>query len=307
MTWVVFYNGTHVQDGTDMMPFDIDFWDISGSVISALSVIICIVVVGSVLWSKKIQVNGFNLYLVLLLVPDVCYNLYYFTHRLIRMQYDVYPFPSQCIMGSIFTYAYTSINFWINVLIAHEIYQMLQDSHQGRRSKPSRGVVLRRVSIVYVLSIILAILWTVNTKPFYDVRLDSRLCTPKPHDTMSSAICYTMISLITAIPCIYIIYITHKVHKRKLLPPSGQSRFIALYFLRISFVTATITCILFITFKFDRIDLFFTLISIEGILVSLMSLQKYDVHEAVIDTCRCCCNGTLFWKRGEEESDVETD
>ena len=79
MTWVVFYNGTHVQDGTDMMPVYIDFWDIFASVISALSAIICFVVVGSVLWSKKIQVKGFNLYLVLLLVPDVCYNLYYFT------------------------------------------------------------------------------------------------------------------------------------------------------------------------------------------------------------------------------------
>lgn len=303
MPAVVFYNGTHVQDGPDnFAPAEINFLEISASVLAALSAILCFVVISSILWSTKTRVEGFNLYLVFHLVPDVCYNLLHIAHRVIKMRYGVYQFPFQCIIINIFGTTYTSINFWMNVLIAHEIYQILDNSHQARRFKPSSsGVVLRRVSIVYVLTIILAILGTVNTKPLYDVRLDSRSCVAKPYDTKSTVISYTILSLITVIPCMYLIYITYIVHKKKLLPPSGKHRFIALYFFRIAFVAVFITVTCLVTIAFGRVYIYAILLTIEGIIVSSMSLTKNDVHAAVLDTfCCCCCNDTFCGKRDKE-------
>jgi len=306
MPIVIFSNETHIIDGTVMNPIDINFIEIGAAVTSALSAILSFVIVVSILWSEKTRVEGFNLYLILNLVPDSTINTFLFIMRVINFVDGERSAPYQCILGSIFTITWTVTNLWINVLIVYEIHQMLQHSHQARRFKPSScPVVLRRVSIVYVLSIIIAMLGTINTRPFLDVRLDAIHCTPKLFGTDSTIIGYTISALAAVVPCVYIIYTTLTVYRKKLLPPSGTSRFLAMYFLRIAFVATFLTIIIFITQLFDTVNIYMVLIAAQSIFVSVMTLSKHDINAAIIDTLWCCGDFELLRKSDKKISKTD--
>lgn len=292
--WLVYYNGTHFQDRGDVIPFPIysNHLAIWSLVMHGLATSMCSIVIASILWSKKTQVQGFNLYLIFNLVPDLWCNLYKFITRLFKfglgVPLDSYPYP--CLIGTITIVSYVLMNLWVNALAVYEVYQMLQYTHQCRRFNPTpSGVIIRRVFIIYGASVIAAILLTLNTKPFLDIRIHPDSCTPSSYGIQSCAIAYTLLVLFTVIPWSFIIYVVLKIRKNSLLPSSGKCRFLALYFLCIAFVASTITTTVIVTKATKKSVEFLIVLSAQSILVSLMSMKKKDIHDAVFDTCFSLC------------------
>jgi len=289
MPLIVYYNGTHYQDGPDTSPIDHRNFFISIVILAAVSAISCAVVIGSVLWSKKASASGFNLYLIFLLIPDLLFNIRQCIVNILILKAGVFPLKYHCMIGAFTTVSYVMINLWMNVLIAHEVYQMLQHSHQAKRYKPSSPrIVFCRVSIVYIISIIFSMLTLFNT-PLIDGRLDSKNCIPTFFGSgFESFIArYAINVLAHFLPCIYLIYIAVIVRKNNLLPPGGKSRFLALFFFRVAIITVCFTATGLMVILVDSLYIFLVITIIQGILVSLTSLQKEDIYAAVKDTFFC--------------------
>jgi len=290
MVFVQFNNGTHIQDEPDPSPnHPIELYIYS--VISFLSFFSCSGVVGSVIFSKKTRVEGFNLYLVFLLVPDIFLNVWVVIEIINSFIINEYPTRHQCIIGNMSIFTYLASNTWMNVLVGYEVFQMLQHSHQARRFKPSSpGVVIRRTLIVYLLSIIAGLLLTFNSDPLLNTSMDSKTCFPKCENELCEIIQSLILFLTSLIPVVYLIYITCVVYRKKLLPPAGKSRFLTQYFLRISFISvlSLISIIVSVVFSTNYSVYFCSLL---GIIVAVLSLGKRDVKAAVKDIF-CCCSGS---------------
>lgn len=289
MSFIVFYNGNHTQDGPNTRQLNSDYdFIIIVLILSFICATFCFIVVCSVLCSGKTRVDGFNLYLVFLLVPDVCQSIMQIIVRSVSLKNNIYYVKNQCIIGCFIMNAYIGSNLWMNVLVAHEIFIMLKHTNQGKRFKPSSPkVVLCRVSIVYSLSIVMAILLTFNTKPLLDTRIDSEHCNPRFYGVRTIVCGYFLVGLAYCSPPMYLIYITFVVYKKNLLPPTGKSRFLALYFLRITIVAIIFTIIAILTSLDDIAEGLIILVALQGIFVSLMSVAKNDIYDAVMGAF-CC-------------------
>jgi hypothetical protein len=296
MALVQFYNGTHIQSDTD--PSSQQNWVmlICYLVVSVLSLIACSVVVGSVIYSKKTRVKGFNLYLVILLVPDICFNAITTVDMMEAFIVGSWPRKHQCVLGIISIYSYIGMNSWINVFVSKEIFQMLTTSNQVRRFNPSpRDKVLRNAAIVYLVSITFGVLLTVNTKPIIGTVLDSKTCYPRCQDDLCESIRLVIVLFIAVVPTCCLIYFTFVVYKRELLPPAGKSRFLSIYFLRITILSLLFALAIIIALVVDiGGDLLGFFCVCQGFLVSLLSYSKRDVKSAINDTF--CCNLTCSTK-----------
>jgi len=294
MPLVVFFNGTHVTDGVNPSPIDRSYTHAT-FVLAIISSIVCFTVICSVLWSKKTRVEGFNIYLVFLLVPDVFFNIWCAVISKINLNAGVFPSVSiLCVISSITLASYVTANLWMNALVASEVYRMLQHSHQARRFEPSTPCkVMRRVLIVYAASILLSMFLTFNTKPLLDTRLDSNRCNIGFYDSHSLIVGYLLVVTAVVPPSIYLIYVTCVVYKNKLLPPAGTSRFLALFFLRISLAALFLTIMALATVALRSVKLLLPFLVVQGIIVSLLSLGKHDVRAAMMDTL-CCYRFTTI-------------
>ena len=292
MNLVVYYNGTHIKDGMESIPITINPLDILLLIMLGLGTIICLIVITSILWSKKARVEGFNLYLIFYLIPDTCFNLQQFIIKLISVISGIWPFPSTtiCTLSPIVAAIYVIINLWMNVLIAYNTFKLLQYSHQGKRYHPSsRQVVFRRVGIVYTLATIIGVLYATNMRGFYDVRIDSRTCVTRLNGRLSYIVYYTVAFLCLITPCLYLLYVAFSVHKNKFLPTiSSKTRFLALYFFRIAFIACglTITSLILVGLNIYH-EVFPFVMTTQSIFVSLIAVTKNDIHEAIIDSF-CC-------------------
>lgn len=290
MSLLVFYNGTHFQDEFDETTVNINYL-ICVLVLSSLSAISCCAVVGSILCSKQARAQGFNLYLVFLLMPDICLCAWQIVTKILVLQNGARRFQFECVVGRMVSVAYCTINFWINVLVANDIYQMLKKPIARRDYKPvSSKTLICRVFIVYVLSLIVTIIFTFNTKPFMDLRIDPKECNTKGYDTQTILTGYCLTVFAFGLPPIYHTYVFCIVLKKKLLPPTGVNRFLSIYFLRIMFFSVFFT-ILGILTMFVRDSAFFLIFLVsQGMIVALMSFQKKDIRIAVRDAFFWCCN-----------------
>lgn len=310
-SWLVYYDGDRFYNREDVNPFlqtnnSVMAWLV---VIHGIGAIMCTTVIASILWSKKAVANGFNIYLIFNLIPDLCGDLYRFTTRLLisRFRISALSFPYPCLLAMIISYSHVVTNLWINALTINEVYKLLQHSRQGKRFNPCpRRIIIRRVLLIYGASVLVATLFTLNTKPFLDIRIHPDTCTPTPYGKLTSATSYTISGLFTCIPCFYIIYAGLMVRRNGLLPPSGKCRFIALYFSWIAFISCFLAImVVVITITQTSAELLM-IISIQSIIVCLISITKKDIRDAVFDTCFCGCCFKVVGKSSFIEEENET-
>ena len=286
MSLFKFTNGTHYQDyifedGAEK----IRWLSTIRLVLCLLNVILCGFVVSAIIIYKKTRARGFNLYLVFLLIPDIYLSLwisYMITSSFVSNKYP--PTSHTCIVMSISAHFYLCCNMWVTVLTAFEVFQMLKKSANAQRFQPSpvRKVVCR-VSVVYIASLLNGFFQSINL-PFSDVYIDVHSCIgTRRHLQIPNLMNILSLLTIMIIPIASLLYVTIFVHTKGMVPPSGQSRFLATYFLRICFISiVNMTSICFLNIKYRR-TLFIianSLMLLQGLIVSTLSLQKPDIWKA---------------------------
>lgn len=285
MNFIVLYNDSSLENNFDEIPVDLSFL-ISMLILSTLSVISSCGVVGSMVWSKSIRFEGFNLYLIFLLLHNICMCIWQIITKILVLQNGARRFQFECI-GTLFVFRmYLVMNFWVNVLMAKDIYYLLTNPiPEG--SKLSSRRLLRRLCTVYLLSPVVATMLTFNTKPFIDARIDPKECITISYDTQSEVIRFFLLFMFFGFPTIYVTYIFCMVYMKQLLSRITQHDFLYIFFLRLALLTVFSSAVAIICKMVGFKGICGILVVSEGIFLSLMSLQKKDIWVAVRDTY-CC-------------------
>ncbi len=191
-------------------------------------------------------------------------------------------------LNSLYGY-YLFVNMWTSAAICYEVHQLLLRSHNAIRSTPLEPkTVIKRASIPHFFGI-LCVSVRGLILPQFGFHTGQNSCMGI-RTTRTDIALFIFIGFIMAIPFLYICWITFDVHWRKLLPPEGKSRYLATFFLRTTIICALITVVTILGLSMraepSRI-LFIFSVSVQGLVVSGLSLLKPDLRKAFFSLI-CC-------------------
>jgi hypothetical protein len=131
--------------------------------------------------------------------------------------------------------------------------------------------------------------------PYYAGPASGLACLPREIDTRTSVffwLCF--FPLFAGIPTVYVVYVSYNVFQRKLLPPSGKRRLLAVYFFRLIFAFLIMwiptLIILFIVVSGVPTSVLFaggTWSHLQGAVSAGLSLMKPDIKDAVKNFVLC--------------------
>mmetsp|Transcript_18410 Transcript_18410/g.42498 ORF Transcript_18410/g.42498 Transcript_18410/m.42498 type:complete len:414 (+) Transcript_18410:187-1428(+) len=186
--------------------------------------------VGSVFSRKKVYNNTLNLYVAFLLLPDAANNFVVFVYGIFEVQLCEISGPWRPYY-EFMIFFYFFCNFYLNVVVAQEIYSILEQSSRRKKAKPpplKKGIA--QISLIYVLAILLGI-WAILDVPwsFFD-----RGNFGSPDDGAFSELgSFILVGCLIAIPLVYILVICVLIRVKGLLPKDGKTRSVTIFFGRI--------------------------------------------------------------------------
>ena len=192
----------------------------------------CFWFMGRILTAKKeVRNNTFNLYVVFLLFPDAVNNGIVSIYSVFRMTHCgvVPPFLADVHDFELFFYYFS--NFYLNVVVACELFILLKRSSNAQRTKPPpMKRAIGQITGVYVLAFLYA-LWACLDVPwsFYD---QPNFGSPEG-GIFSETAAMAMSVALFVIPIIIVVGIRIKVAIQKIMPKEGQTRVLSLFFERI--------------------------------------------------------------------------
>lgn len=155
----------------------------------------------------------------------------------------------------------TGANAWLNAVIAREIHKMLRCSHHRQRYfPPKRRVVALHAIVVYLWAAVVASLGIIpggGVLPMTTLRLGAG-CTPVEYNTASTIFFFTLyLPLFCLIPVTYVLYVAFDVFRKKLLPLTGKTRELAIYFFRLIaiFVFMWLPTLIFVFFAGSELNI----------------------------------------------------
>ena len=270
----------------------LQYW-IPATILSGLSLIMCILVGASILSCPKLRSKGFNIFLVFLLLPDVILNLHSLIIYSIELSEDKYlemiSFKGCVYVMCIYGY-YLFANMWTSVLICYEVHQLLVNSRNTRRYIPLQTkTAIKRASIPHFLGFLFVFFFFLIL-PVFGVHTDQNSCWDIRTRETDIVLFIFVCGLNMVIPFFYISYVTLDVYWRNLLPSMGNNRFIASFFLRTTIISAIITAIT-ISATLVRTPhswkAFIVSINLQGLVVGGLSLMKADVRRAFFSFTTC--------------------
>ena len=276
-------------------------------ILSASSLILCTLVCVSILSCPKSRSRGFNTYLIFLLLPDIFLNLNTIIIYAIELSEDKFlamiSFEA-CAYAMIIYGNYLFCNMWTSALICYEVHQLLFNSYNAVRYEPSKPLtVIKRVSILQFLgfsfsSIPFLIL------PLFGIRTSENSCLGIRTKETEIVLYFYVCGVTTVLPFSYICYVSSDIYRKKLLPPTGNSRFLATFFCRTTIITTILTIIIMITLLV-RTDgtttMFLFCICGQGFIISGLSITKPDIRRAFSNFISC---GTI--KTGDSVTNKTT-
>jgi len=194
-------------------------------------------------------------------------------------------------------------NMWMNLVVARHLHDMLRTLQAGRRYDPPTCCrVCVEATVVYTYASVLSSLTLLPEKmpwspPIREDAIGGVACVPVEYSLVSTLFFWLIfVPLMIGIPIVYIGWVCHDVHKYGMLPSSGRSRFLALYFLRLVFVFVGMwlpVVILIFGVAMNNYWLSFmggTWSHLQGFVSVGVSLTKPDVKRAVLSfvMCRSC-------------------
>jgi hypothetical protein len=200
----------------------------------------CLFLLVSMLRSPKVREQSFNLYLVAITFPDFVMSFACLFTCAMSASSAAYFSESMCGFQSWFLVWAIASNCWVNAVISHQVHKMLKVSHgRGRYNPPTRVYVVKQVGCVYVYAAFLASIsaWNIPGVPLESGSYRGFVCFPKTYDAASTIFFWLVFCpLYLFIPAFYVLWCAADIWRRKMIPPAGRRRALAIYFLRIVFV-----------------------------------------------------------------------
>lgn len=205
------------------------------------SSVCAVIFVAAILMNPKVRSVSYNVYLVLLVIPDFFLNFSLMIIAILKVEEDG-TFGAQWTHAIIFfTVFYYIANFWLNGIIAHQMYYLVKKSYRRVKvSPPSTKTVYMQGTVIYILSGLIS-LWCALQVPWSPMSSSSedngKFVFRSPDGGVFTKIgTYIFMATIIVGPTVYVLYVAMMMRCKKLLPKSGRTRVISLYFFRILFV-----------------------------------------------------------------------
>ena len=250
--------------------------------------------------SKNVRSRSFNVYLIYLMIPDSAYStlcgIVCLLHALNGSQ-----IASLCNFQMMFIVWGVGSNMWLNAAVTHQLYTMLKSSNDINKYKvPTTKYVTVQSLVVYVSMLFLGTWGLIEAQqwPHYVASTSGLACLPLEQDWRSSIFFWLVFfPLFGGAPITYIGYVSFVIWRKKLLPPKGKRRLLAIYFGRI--VVVFVLCwvpymiLLFVFTTWMPTWVHFlggTLSHLQGTASAILSLKKPDLLIAV-KRFYCCERG----------------
>ena len=190
---------------------------------------------------KETRMKAYNIYLIFLILPDAQLNLIWCVARIYESlnmgEYTNH--PRLCLARNGSSYFYYFGNLWLNAIVGYEIYNMVLNSHRRKKTPPPtvKKVLIQIGSVFVVIGLVTA--WSISDG-----------ITWSPYTTTNTLYCHTNVGspvftkwvattilfLLVLPPIIYVTFVYYRIYKYNLLPKSGRTKAISMYFLRILIV-----------------------------------------------------------------------
>ena len=133
---------------------------------------------------------------------------------------------------------FSGCNAWLNGVIAYHVRDMLVHSHQSKRYfPPSLKKVTLECCFIYLWMAFLASWPLIDAIPISPRLSAGVACLPHEYDKTSTIFMWTLyMPLFVLIPTGYVLFVAIDVVRRRMLPPSGKERDLAVYFARLVIV-----------------------------------------------------------------------
>ena len=288
-------------------------WGILSTVTGAFTFTVFLAILSQ--YRKVLRNNAYNTYLIYLMIPDITYQLFCATTCLSSATIGHYTSTAMCKFQQWYGVSTVGANIWLNAVIAYELRKILLHVKQGKRYQPptSRQVSIQAL-LVYAYTGFLGTwclyqpeqkegsLWAFHTG------IRSGLgCLPLEVDRRSTIYFFFVFFPIYAlIPLLVVAYVSYDVWRYSLLPQTGNSRLLTIYFGRliagffIFWFPAMVMWFFFAPFSRPWIQFAAGAVGhIQGGFSAAISLLKPDIAQALRDflsdlsrslySCCCCC------------------
>ena len=297
-----YINEINLCSSMEPMPATWTAFQIIGLIVNLLTSLGCFYLIGSILSTKKVYTNTFNLYVAFLLLPDGLNNLMHGVFGILRViNCGGYPpLFGYVYEGSQFFYFFC--NFYLNVVVAYEIYSILErSSRRVRTGPPEMRKALLQIASVNFAAILFGIWGGLNVPWSFFYKGDGGL-----FSTMGTMILFVSLMLI---PIIYVVAIRIQIWRKDLLPKEGKTKTISIFFMRIMIVffgfyvpNALLTQFAqpFGTYRdasFFGVERFLQLLhALQAIVTLYMVAYKEDIRTAAVSNFRKLSRFSVAWK-----------
>lgn len=254
-------------------------------VLSSITLSVCLIFICSIVSDKRTRIQGYNLYLVFLAIPDALANLFILVRNSLTIS-GAPVSPTVHIFLASVEYFYAAANMWLNGLIVGQIHHVLRKSNKFVKiPPPSVSHVCKQSAGIYVF----ASGWF-----GWAFFLYYRGLVLFPLDQVVNIWIVTRVFMV-APPLCYVIYVCVHVWRRKLLPRSGRTRVLSLYFLRVVIVFLVTWVPYFIIYEIAwnvthsrwMVHISYYLGSVQGLMSVVVALSKPDIKRAVFQFVSC--------------------
>jgi len=198
------------------------------AVVSLLVAIAGTTLVVAIISSRRTRHSAFDLYLAALAVPDLFLGWNCFIACTIRTGDGAYEaHGALCLWQGVFTSFGVAASFWINAIVAHDLYALLLKTKQCENySPPTPAVVLCRCICAYAFSALVSSVPLFQGFPVDIYMLRGLICTPVDTDLTSTVLYWLGLTpFITGIPMMYTCGVILVCWHRELVPNFPRLRF----------------------------------------------------------------------------------
>jgi len=180
----------------------------------------------------------FNMYVVLLMLPDLLANFADGLRYVYELTHDGALPMNLCILRYFYIYFYFFSNIYMNAVVAEEIYTLVQNSWRRRRTPPPtmRKVLVQGAAVYLYAGLVSA--WLVAPVKWSPVTVTNEpFCAMTDGSSAFSPMIGRLIYLVFIVPpFLYFFRVAYKIKRENLLPLTGRTKALAMYYLRIAVV-----------------------------------------------------------------------
>ena len=207
------------------------------STIALLSGIFTFTVFLGIITSRKAKKQTFNVFLIYLMIPDFTFSILCGITCLLNFIKGEYYSHVMCNIQQFYCVWGIGSNCWLNAIITYHLHSLLTSNLRIRKYQlPTPTTISYQALAVYVYCAFLGTwgLYNSDNFPYYAIQINGLACIPTQVNVPSSIFFWVFfMPIFSIIPTLYVAYVSYDIYKRKLLPPRGKRRLLAVYFGRI--------------------------------------------------------------------------